>query len=180
MKNNKGITMLSLVISLVVLMILATITMYYGNSAMKEAKLQDLKTNMLIIQASLKSDLEKYHFETNNLEDSEKEEKKAEYLKGKKIEQAGEVEAIFNQLDVQVNLKEQVNEDYSQVDGKFEYYYLDTTTLNQIGLKDVQSNEEDGYYIVAYSMNSVYSNIIEVINTKGYLGNYSLKRIELL
>ena len=42
-KNDKGITMLSLVVMLVVLMMLATITMYYGNSAMKEAKLQDLK-----------------------------------------------------------------------------------------------------------------------------------------
>ena len=34
-KNDKGITMLSLVVMLVVLMMLATITMYYGNSAMK-------------------------------------------------------------------------------------------------------------------------------------------------
>ena len=61
-KNDKGITMLSLVVMLVVLMMLATITMYYGNSAMKEAKLQDLKTNMLLIQAAVKGDLEKYHF----------------------------------------------------------------------------------------------------------------------
>ena len=53
-KNDKGITMLSLVVMLVVLMMLATITMYYGNSAMKEAKLQDLKTNMLLIQAAVK------------------------------------------------------------------------------------------------------------------------------
>ena len=37
-KNDKGITMLSLVVMLVVLMMLATITMYYGNSAMNEAK----------------------------------------------------------------------------------------------------------------------------------------------
>ena len=65
-------------------------------------------------------------------------------------------------------------------EGKFDYYYLDTNTLSQLGLKDVQSNDENGYYIVAYSMNPNYSNIVEVINTKGYLGNYSLKRIEAL
>ena len=70
MKKNKGVTMISLAIMLVVLMVLATITMYYGNSSVKEAKLQDLKTNMLLIQANLKGDLEKYHFETNNLSDS--------------------------------------------------------------------------------------------------------------
>ena len=71
-KNDKGITMLSLVVMLVVLMMLATITMYYGNSAMKEAKLQDLKTNMLQIQAAVKGELEKYHIEARNLSDSEK------------------------------------------------------------------------------------------------------------
>ena len=45
--------MISLAIMLVLLMILATITMYYGNSALDEAKLQDLKTNMLLIQVNL-------------------------------------------------------------------------------------------------------------------------------
>ena len=61
MKSDKGITMIALAAMLVILMIIATITMYYGNSAIKEAKLQDLKTNMLLIQANLKNDLEKYH-----------------------------------------------------------------------------------------------------------------------
>ena len=57
MKSDKGITMIALAAMLVILMIIATITMYYGNSAIKEAKLQDLKTNMLLIQANLKNDL---------------------------------------------------------------------------------------------------------------------------
>lgn len=182
-KNDKGITMLSLVVMLVVLMMLATITMYYGNSAMKEAKLQDLKTNMLLIQAAVKGDLEKYHFETSNLSDSEKISKKSQYLKGIPIENAeSNIKVKFDALanNIEIQLKTQISDDYQQVGGKFDYYYLDTNTLSQLGLKDVQSNDENGYYIVAYSMNPNYSNIVEVINTKGYLGNYSLKRIEAL
>ena len=177
-KNDKGITMLSLVVMLVVLMMLATITMYYGNSAMKEAKLQDLKTNMLLIQAAVKGDLEKYHFETSNLSDSEKISKKSQYLKGIPIENAeSDIKVKFDALanNTEIQLKTQISDDYQQVGGKFDYYYLDTNTLSQLGLKDVQSNDENGYYIVAYSMNPNYSNIVEVINTKGYLGNYSLE-----
>ena len=177
-KNDKGITMLSLVVMLVVLMMLATITMYYGNSAMKEAKLQDLKTNMLLIQAAVKGDLEKYHFETSNLSDSEKISKKSQYLKGIPIENAeSDIKVKFDALanNTEIQLKTQISDDYQQVGGN-----LDTNTLSQLGLKDVQSNDENGYYIVAYSMNPNYSNIVEVINTKGYLGNYSLKRIEAL
>ena len=173
MKRNKGITMISLMVTIVILMILATITMYYGNSAMKEAKLQDLKTNMLLIQAAVKGDLEKYHFETSNLSDAnDKEAQKSNYLKGTKLANPRNElkQEIFNEI----------KEDYPQIDGNFDYYYLNTSDLMELGIKDVESSNEDGHYIVAYSMNSIYPNIVEVINTKGYLGNYTLSRIQAL
>ena len=195
MKNNKGITMLSLALMIVVLIILATMTMYYGESAVKEAKLQDLKTNMLLIQASLKNDLEKYHFETSTLDEESKNNKKSEYLKGKALSDpsASDAEDVFNRIEENLQIKKKINKNYPQVSNfeisdndivyksekdKFEYYYLDTYTLSQIGLKDVKSDAENGYYIVAYSMNATYPNIVEVINTKVYKGNYSLKEIE--
>lgn len=182
MKNNKGITMITLAVMLVILLMLATITMYYGNSAIKEAKLQDLKTNMLLIQASLKNDLEKYHFETNTMNEDEKNSKKSEYLKGKDISSSEcvEVKQAFDMLNNNQQIINKINEDYPQVEGQFEYYYLNESTLKQIGLNDVKSDSENGYYIVAYSMNPTFSNIVEIINTKGYFGNYSLKRIETL
>lgn len=173
MKRNKGITMISLMVTIVILMILATITMYYGNSAMKEAKLQDLKTNMLLIQAAVKGDLEKYHFETSNLSDvNEKEAQKSNYLKGTKLANP--------QNELKQEIFNEIKEDYPQIDGNFDYYYLNTSDLMELGIKDVESSNEDGHYIVAYSMNSIYPNIVEVINTKGYLGNYTLSRIQAL
>ena len=172
MKRNKGITMISLMVTIVILMILATITMYYGNSAMKEAKLQDLKTNMLLIQASLKSGLEKYHFETSNLSDAnEKEAQKSNYLKGTKL-------ADTDLQKIKQEIFDEIKEDYPQIDGNFDYYKLDKNDLEEMGIYDIK--DDDGEYIVAYSMNSVYPNIVEVINTKGYLGNYTLSRIQAL
>ena len=195
MKNNKGVTMISLALTILILVILATMTMYYGESAVKEAKLQDLKTNMLLIQASLKNDLEKYHFETNSLDEATKNSKKSEYLKGTILSDSSitEVKEAFDKIENSSQVKKKINKDYPQVsnfkivnddieynsdEDKFQYYYLDNNTLSQLGLKDVKSDSENGYYIVAYSMNSTFPNVVEVINTKGYLGNYSLMRIE--
>ena len=182
MKKNRGITMISLAIMIIILMILATVTMYYGEVTIKEARLQDLKTNMLLIQASLKSDLEKYHFETSTMDEDTKNSKKSEYLKGKELStpECSEVKQVFDSINTNQQIEKQINEDYPQVAGKFEYYYLDSTILEQIGLTDIKSDKENGYYIVAYSMNSMYPNVVEIINTNGYSGNYSLKRIQAL
>ena len=182
MKKNRGITMISLAVMIIILMILATITMYYGEVSIKEAKLQDLKTNMLLIQASLRSDIEKFHFETNNLDENTKNSKKSEYLKGKPLTDSSSAEAndVFEEIERTYKIKECINEDYPQVKGNFDYYVLSSTDLEQLGLNDVQSDKENGFYIVAYSMNPMYSNIVEIINTNGYSENYSLKRIQAL
>ena len=45
MEKQKGITLISLTITIVVIMILAGITTYIGKDLIKETKLQDLKTN---------------------------------------------------------------------------------------------------------------------------------------
>jgi hypothetical protein len=128
---------------------------------------------MLLIQAAVKGDLEKYHFETSNLSDAnEKEAQKSNYLKGTKLANP--------QNDLKQEIFDEIKEDYPQIDGNFDYYYLNTSDLMELGIKDVESSNENGHYIVAYSMNSIYPNIVEVINTKGYLGNYTLSRIQAL
>lgn len=174
MKNSKGITMISLAAMIVVLMVLGTITMYYGNSVMTEAKLQDLKTNMLLIQAGLKADLEQYNFEVQTITDAGKvEELKSKYLKGQKIEENSEVNSVF-----QGNSK-------IKKDPNMTYYFLSSEEIVKLGIKDVESNDKNGYYIVGYSVDrdttdENYENKIEVINTKGYKGNYSLEEIETI
>lgn len=66
MKNNiKGITLVSLVITIIVILILAGTLFYSGNSIIKSANLQTISTNLLLIQAKAKTLSEKANFEND-------------------------------------------------------------------------------------------------------------------
>ena len=59
MKNrNDGITLVSLVITIVVLIILAGIGANSGIKTIKKAKLEEIKTNMLLIEAKAREYME--------------------------------------------------------------------------------------------------------------------------
>ena len=58
MKKNRGITMVALVITIVVLLIIAGISIGAGNNAIKNSKLENLKTNMLLIEVKAKEQIE--------------------------------------------------------------------------------------------------------------------------
>lgn len=49
-KENKGITIVALIVTIIVMLILATITVEFGTGQIKKAKLEDLKTTMLLIK----------------------------------------------------------------------------------------------------------------------------------
>ena len=57
-EENKGITLMALVITIGVLIILASITIKYGGESIKQAKIQNMKTNMLLIEAKTKEFVE--------------------------------------------------------------------------------------------------------------------------
>lgn len=48
--DNKGITIVALVITIIVMLILATVTVEIGTGEIKRAKIEDLKTTMLLIK----------------------------------------------------------------------------------------------------------------------------------
>lgn len=61
-KNNKGITIVSLVIVIIVLIIIAGVSIGVGGNVIKSAKLQSINTNMLLIQAKAKVIAEESNF----------------------------------------------------------------------------------------------------------------------
>ena len=63
--NKKGITLVSLVITIIVILILAGTLFYSGNSIIKSANLQTISTNLLLIQAKAKTLSEKASFEND-------------------------------------------------------------------------------------------------------------------
>lgn len=162
MRKQKGVAIPVLIIGIVIIIAIASIIVHYVEDMVEENRLQDLRTNMLLIQAETKKDLEEVCFQTAKL-DSKKEEDlatineiKNENLKGKLV-QGSEIE---NSIPQEINIDENC-------------YYLDENNLSEIGVKDLDSNEY-GYFIVKYD----FSNItVEVMNTKGYEGKYTLTQL---
>lgn len=166
MKNEGGKSIVTLVILTIIIMIGVAVIINYVQQMMYKTKTQDLKTNMLLMQAELKKGLEEVCFQTANLDKNKEEdltkinEIKNECLKGIKLSEAPiEVqEAIKNVPDVTLDEN---------------CYYLDETILNEIGIEGVDENQH-GYFIVKYDF---LDTNIEVINTNGTEGKYTLTQI---
>lgn len=61
--NNKGITLIALILTIIVTLILAGVTIEVGSSQIKKAKLEDLKTAMLLIKGRTQIVIDKMEFE---------------------------------------------------------------------------------------------------------------------
>ena len=61
-KNEKGITLVALAITIIVLLIIAGIGYNYGKEAIQKAQLEELRTNMLLIEAKAKGLVEEVNF----------------------------------------------------------------------------------------------------------------------
>lgn len=164
-RRNKGITLIALVITIVVLLIIAGIAVYSGKETIKKAKLEELKTNMLLIQAKAKEYVENANFKLgtkiNEAQETERDDrisKAKQELKGNEIQKS----------DIDINI--------SDKEGNYIYYYkLTEEQLKEIGLPDVKSSMQNGEYMVEYDIEKAQ---VEIYNTKGYEGKYSLTDIE--
>ena len=158
-KNNKGITLIALTITIIILLILASITIYSGKESIKKAQLESLKTNMLSIKAKAKEYVEQASFK-NGVNKSEISEEAKNELKGKEANASD-----YSKQNITIN-------------GGEILYKLTSDNLKEMGLKDVKlgSNEE---YLVKYNIKDV---TVEVYNTSGYENNgttvYSLSELE--
>lgn len=106
--NNNGITLISLVITIIVLLIIASISIYYGTEAIKKANVENIRTNMLLINSKAKEYCEEANFKLGTGKAPEEAEKMAEYLQpaeGYLKEQLGEgnVSKNGNNFDVVIN-----------------------------------------------------------------------------
>lgn len=173
MNNNKGITMISLAISIVVLLILASVSIGIGNNVIKQSNLENLKTNMLLIKSKAKEYVENANFSIGATIDTVEVEEKnnrinnaKEKLKGTEITDKNEISNIENNVE---------SNEY------IFYYKISTQELNDIGLNNVKSDEKNGFYIIKYDIKNIE---VEIYNTKGFKDEdktyYSLTDIQNL
>jgi len=171
MKENRGITIVALVIIIILLLILVGVSTGTGGNLIKQTKLENLKTNMLLIKVKAKEYVENANFNlgttfeklTDETEKNNRIQKAKEELKGEDI--------TNNISSYNINVTGATEYVY--------YYKLDTQNLMDIGVANVSSNEKDGWYIIKYD---IVTTEVEVYNTRGIENNntryYSLNDLQ--
>lgn len=166
--KNKGITMISLVITIIVLTIIATISINIGSNMIKKAGLESLKTNMLLIKTKGKEYVENANFKLGPGIDSA-EDKETRIGRAKEELKGTQISISSSDLSDKVDISDDT-EEYTL------YYELSTSDLEDMGIKNVESDNENGKYIMKYNIKE--AKVEEVYNTKGYNGSYSLTDID--
>ena len=180
MKKNNGITMVVLVITIVLLLILAGISINTGSNIIKRSELENLKTDMLLIEVKAKEYVENGNFSLgttfDKITDENEKSKRIETAKSKL--KGTEIENIEN-LDSKLSI---TSDKFKEEKENMIYYYkLSTQDLEDMGIENVKSDEKNGEYIIKYDIKNIE---IEIYNTQGFKNEdkyyYSLSELESL
>lgn len=138
MNTEKGMGIIAIIISVLVIVAIAIFAYNFVVNTADEQKIEDIRTNMLLIQGKCKI-----------LQETTKVNNNQEGLKGRKLYEIQDDRIISEFLNR--NIIDSTNLD--------KYYALSNDDLTSMEL-DIQ-NEENSYYVVNYEDNTVYI-------TKGY------------
>ena len=162
MKDEKGVALPTLLFIILLIIIVAVFAIKYVKEMLNETEIQDLRTDMLVVQAEAKKDLEKVCFQTANL-DENKEEDKEKITKAKQENLKG---ILVKGSDIEKNVPQEIEIDDN-------CYYLNNDDLKDIGIQNY-SRDKYGYIIVKYDSKNT---MVEVISTKGYNGKHTLTQL---
>lgn len=156
--RTEGVTLLALVVTIAVLLIIAGITVYSGKDTIERAKLEELKTNMLLIQAKARGYVEDATFKMGiNPDDDKKNQVREEvYVQNAKLEKANSIPSDFGIADTTT------------------CYWLTSDAQTNWGLSKMKLDSNERYLIQFNETNAT----VEVYNTEGYNGKYSLTDID--
>lgn len=159
-KSNQGVTLVALTITIILMIIIASIVIYDGRKTIKEAQLESLKTNMMLIEAKARECVEKANFEMGIAPDDTKKTKVRETVYGG----AGLVTA--SNAD-----KEELGQKSDDI-----IYEVTPTTLKNWGLDKIELEDEEKYYIEFYEDTAK----VEIYNNIGFDDKYSLTEINAI
>ncbi len=131
-KNEKGITIIALIITIIVMLLLISVSVKVGTEAIDKSKQEDIKSNMLLIQGKSKIIKDKHTYDEENSE-----------LVGTLISSAT-VYTISSELQNKINSNPNA-----------QAYILSQSDLYNNGLTSITiSNTE--FYVVDYDTCEVY------------------------
>lgn len=162
-KENKGVTLVALTVTIIVLLIIAGIAVYNGTETIQKANLEALRTNMLLIEAKAKGVVEEANFQL-----------------GPDFQKESELEAIRTNLYVTENKLQKLSDSGITVPSGIptgdNVYVFTQETASLWALDSVYSELEEGEsYIIAFDEKVP---TVEIYNTLGYHGHYSLTEID--
>lgn len=164
MKENKGVTLVALMVTIVIMVILASITIYSSTNMIKEAQIEEMKTNMLLIEAKAREYVEEVNFKMGPQKDATK---KAEAIQEIYITKVGL--KLANDVSLAISVPTESGIDLSTC------YAVTETALNNMGLNKIELQDGE-YYLIKF--NEEEATVEEIYNTLGYKGNYSLTQLE--
>ncbi len=159
-----GITLVALVVTIIVMLIIASITVYSGKEIIEKAKLEELKTNMLLIEAKAKEYVEEVNFRMGISAETKPEEEK-EAIRNEIYEKKAQLQkATLTDAD---KTKYGIKEDDI-------CYTFNEGALESWGLDKIELVEGEQYLIVFDEVNAK----VEIYNSLGHKGQYSLTEID--
>ncbi len=153
LKEEKGITLVALIIMVIVIIILAGISLTQGSELLKTTKVETYVTNMITIRAKAKVYAEEVNAGTWDVQDKSAKRNELYSEKYNMTKPSNESELI-SKVDENVNKGNGV-----------EFYQITKETLTKMGLEDLAKDVNDGDYVVAYDAGD-YTNL-DIIYTKG-------------
>ena len=150
LRNEKGITLIALVITIILLVIIGGISIIGGTDLIDTAKAETVETNMLTIKAKAKEYIENVDSKNWALSDGEKEDANKKELQGDKYQLT-----LLDNADVNVWYKP-----------GYTYYKLEKKALDKMDLTDLY--EEGEVYIIAYPTEPNTENLkLDIIYNNG-------------
>lgn len=146
-RKENAITLISLAITVIVILIISSVATYSGKEIIRKGKLEELRTNMLLIQAKAKEYVEDANFKMGLAPDETRKEKvrKSVYVDGAKLEK--------------------VNAQEYGIDNSSVCYKVTKETLNIWGLDKIELKDNEDYLIAFDDENAT----VEIYNTKGFV-----------
>lgn len=164
--KTDGVTIVALVVTVIILLIIVGMSVYSGKDTIKKAKLQELKTNMLLIQAKAKEYVEDATFKMGIDPSDEKKTEVREQVYGSGSEEGAQLQKVESSESLsKFGITEYQKETC--------YWLTQTAQVNWgLGKIELENNEK---YLIQFDEDNL---MVEIYNTLGYDGKYSLTEID--
>ena len=168
-KNENGVTLIALTVTIVVLLIIAGIAVFSGKDTIKKANLESIKTNMMLIEAKARKCVEEVNFKLGPKEEKKDE---IESIRGNVYEDGTEDGAKLKKISELISEKSDVVIP-SQIPQDETVYWVTPETLEKWGLDKIELKEGE-VYLIKFDETAVK---VEIYNNLGFDNKYSLTEI---